>query len=969
MVGFLTERRIKALSCSLSPDAFLQEALISLAQSHSLADVERALELSAQALEVALVQPGDPVDGIGYDIVPSADRVEVVLRCPGHLGDEASLRIFVQLFTDALVGEADLPRSVISQAEAAEVLNDFEHGLGDAAGRQHWTSLAELCRQDVQAAQAETPTTDERRLPGAGQRLDKIAPGDRAEAFCAAVWAAVIAYRGTSPSPVVALRSPCRDYDELDLLFAPLEKYLPIQVPEALAQPARVAEATRRSLDQARRWADYYEGPAPRDQGAGPGVLPYAFQWRAPLNATARDDESDVRVLDISGATDLFGMRLDCRPEGADLVVRLHWQEIAASAQVAGFFLDGFEQMLTAALDDPERPLALAAALDRAEREALTEFEHGSRHAIAARSVAERILDVAGHPDAIAVIDTDGQHTFGHVAARANALAAHLLGDGAGKDRPVAVLCRPGADLVAAVLGVLRSGAPLVLLDEDWPLARRESLVAQVGASHIVTAGSAFGLAGRVVDLPALQGSGVLPQAMATSPDDVAYIQFTSGTTGHPRAVTVTQSALSNRLDWAQRTYPLGPQDRVLQVASPGFDFALWEILAPLLAGACAVIASPETRQDPARIAALIEAQGVTVAHFVPTVFGLLLQQDWTPRPPLRLLLSGGEALPPDVANRLLASDGGVALYNQYGPTECTIDVTSAPLAAADLTAGVPIGKPIANTRVHLLDAALNRVPIGATGALYVAGDSLALGYWGDSGETADRFIPDPFTDEPGQRLYRTGDLGFWRADGQLAFAGRSDDQIKIAGQRLEPIEVEQTLRAHPSVANAAVLLDLDGHTPRLVAFVVAAAPMPEPTDLTQDVQRWVSEWLPTFMIPARILSLDAIPTTTTGKVDRASLLALARGFGGRADGSPAAATDPIEIDISQIVTRQLNLATLSSDDDLFALGLTSIDCIHIVAGLRGKGYEVDLMLLYQSKSISSLAKALHAAKEAGGVT
>ncbi len=415
---------------------------------------------------------------------------------------------------------------------------------------------------------------------------------------------------------------------------------------------------------------------------------------------------------------------------------------------------------------------------------------------------------VAATPDAVAVI-SDGEDagalTYAELDARAAAVAARL---GPRPGQVVGVAVPRSADLLVALLGVLRTGAAYVPLDLELPAARLEAAIADAGVAVVVTVADA---SDRVPGTPEI----VLADAVSadrtsprprTDPDDAAYVIFTSGSTGRPKGVVVSHRAIVHRLDWMQHAYGLRPDDRVLQKTPTSFDVSVWELFWPLLTGATVVMARPGGHRDPSYLAALVADRGITTLHFVPSMLEAFLADDQVVADPawaatLRRAVTSGEALGADAARRWRALTG-VPLHNLYGPTEAAVDVTHHTVTDAD-TDTIPIGGPVWNTALHVLDPTLAPVPDGVPGELYLAGVQLARGYVGRPGLTAERFVAGP----GGTRLYRTGDVVRRRHDGELDYLGRSDDQVKIRGQRIELGEVTAALAARPGVTRAAAVV------------------------------------------------------------------------------------------------------------------------------------------------------------------
>ncbi|MEU8248908.1 amino acid adenylation domain-containing protein [Nonomuraea sp. NPDC048916] len=535
--------------------------------------------------------------------------------------------------------------------------------------------------------------------------------------------------------------------------------------------------------------------------------------------------------------------------------------------------------------------------------------------------------------------------TYAELWARAGALAERLRAIGVTGESHVGVRMSRSARQVVAVLGIAMSGAAYVPLEPDAAELRLRMILDDADPVLVLDD-----------DADLSPPAGPRPPAVAADADarTAAYVIFTSGSTGRPKGVVVEQAALYNRIAWAQRAFPLGPGDRVLMKTPIGFDVSVWEFFWPLLAGARIVVAPPEAHRDLGELVRLIRREEPTVVHFVPSVLERFLAEPGSDCPSLRLIVCSGEALHADLAARTLARMPWARLENLYGPTEAAIDVTSATAGAgAGAGAGtVPIGRPIANTVVRVLDPAGRPVPVGAAGELYLGGAGLARGYLGRPALTAARFVPDPYG-RPGGRLYRTGDRVRWTRREGLEFLGRLDDQIKIGGMRLEPGEIEAALASAPGIAAAAaVLRPLGGGRHGLAAFVV-----PEHTAVdAQAVRRHLGRRLPAAAQPARLETIGSLPLTPNGKLDRAALRALPLTGDERDERVPP--RTPEERLLADLWRQVLGVAVVGVHDDFYALGGDSILALQIAGRARAAGLPVQPRDVLTSSTIARLAEA-----------
>ncbi|BDT95642.1 hypothetical protein IFM12275_56180 [Nocardia sputorum] len=584
----------------------------------------------------------------------------------------------------------------------------------------------------------------------------------------------------------------------------------------------------------------------------------------------------------------------------------------------------------------------------------------------AARTPSAVALRAAGAPDL----------TYRELAVRSNRLARRLIALGVGPETLVALRLPRSPELVIAMYAVLAAGGAYLPLDPDHPPERTAHILATARPACVLTAGpdqppELSGLpAVRVDQADETVGAGPIwdrERVAALRPEHPAYVIFTSGSTGLPKGVAISHRAIVNRLVWMQQTYRLSPEDVVLQKTPATFDVSVWEFFWPLQIGATLVLAQPDGHRDPAYLRRVIDEYHVTTAHFVPSMLeAFLADQDTVLRTPLRTVFASGEALPAALAQRLRALTG-VRLHNLYGPTEAAVDVTFHEVTDTD-TLSVPIGAPVFNTRLYVLDSRLRPVPVGAPGELYLSGVQLARGYVGRPELTAARFVADPFggpngSARAGDRMYRTGDLVRWTTHGELEYLGRTDFQVKLRGLRIELGEIEAVLARVDAVARAVVVVRDDaGAGAQLVAYVVAADPDAVRPELLRAA---AARALPGYMVPAVYVVLDTLPVNASGKLDRRALPAP----GGASFGYVAPVT-PVERAVARVFGEVLGNKLVGRDDDFFALGGNSLVATQVAARLSADlNCPLGVRDVFAACTVAELAGLVERAGGSGGAS
>ncbi|MDB5367071.1 MAG: dltA, partial [Rhodospirillales bacterium] len=609
----------------------------------------------------------------------------------------------------------------------------------------------------------------------------------------------------------------------------------------------------------------------------------------------------------------------------------------------------------------PDARLREAPIMPAAERQrALRAFNASEASFGPFRPVtAQLALQVAAGPARPAIVGPDGTLSYSEFDTRANRLARRLQDKGVGPETLVGLCLDRSVELVVAIWAVLKAGGAYVALDPSLPSERLAWMAADSNCRLLVTdatgAARLPGLAQMRIDLLDDTGIEALPLGIEPDAGSLAYVLYTSGSTGRPKAAMNQHGALRNRLAWMQDAFRLGSDDRVLQKTPFGFDVSVWEFLWPLCEGATLVIAKPDGHKDPHYLAALIQQQQVTTVHFVPSMLQAFVDESVLAAcTSLRRVICSGEALPAPLCARF-AEASDAELHNLYGPTEAAIDVTWHAVRRED-SAAIPIGRPIANLQLYVLDRWLEPVPVGAAGELYIGGVGVGRGYFGRPGLTAERFIADPFG-APGARLYRTGDLARHLPDGSLVYLGRTDDQVKLRGFRIELGEVEATLAGAPGAGEVAVVVRGEGDEKRLVAYATGEG----------SAEAWrahLKAKLPDYMVPAQFVRLASMPLSTNGKLDRKQLPAPERAA--ETASAPVAARDFGEAMLAELWADILGRAQIGIDDDFFALGGHSLLALKLVARLRKAfGRTIAVHLLFEHPTVRRLAAVLMAGEGA----
>ena len=632
-------------------------------------------------------------------------------------------------------------------------------------------------------------------------------------------------------------------------------------------------------------------------------------------------------------------------------------------ARICGYMQGALEVLVGALEEAPQTPLCSLDVLGSEERRQLL-IDWNATAAPMAEECIHRLFEAqaAATPEAAAVFFEDEVLSYGELNARANQLAHALIELGVMPDTPVAIALERSPAMIVALLATLKAGGAYVPLDPDYPAGRLAFMLEDSGARILLTQEALRErLPHTVAQTLCLDSE---PERLArqlrtnpecrVSPHHLAYVIYTSGSTGRPKGVAVEHVGLSNLCAWHRAQFAVDASSHATWISSPAFDASVWEVWPYLAAGARMSIVGPDMISDPPVLIAKLRDDEISHC-FVPTALAApLLQQAWPSDLCLRWLLVGGDRLAASPPQGL-----PFTLINNYGPTESTVVTTSTVVWAESDRQAPPIGRPIANTQLYILDRHQKPTPIGVPGQLHIGGAGLARGYLNRPELTAEKFIPNPFSETAGERLYKTGDLARYRADGNIEFLGRLDHQVKIRGFRIELGEIEAALAAQPAIREAVVTARGEGTERQLVAYVVAQADGRATLNVTE-LRSALRASLPDYMVPAAWVFLPALPLTPNGKVDRKALPEPEREGSSSEGAGPRDALEEILVGLWGTVLKQ---PVLGIDDNFFELGGHSLLATQLVSRLRDAlGVSVPVRWLFEAPSVAELADRLRPA-------
>lgn len=677
-----------------------------------------------------------------------------------------------------------------------------------------------------------------------------------------------------------------------------------------------------------------------------------SFGFRAPDGEGFHPDGVRCTRADYRGkvAQLPLGVMVEPAADGGAILEAEYLLEVLDEALVEQL-LRHLVQLLDAAVAQPDTLLRELDILGAADRRWLDDVSRGPEFTSTPTTLGALVQTRAvATPDSIAVVDEHGRYSYAEINGRANQVAHWLIAQGIGTEDKVAVLLGRSLDLVITALGIAKAGAAYVPIDPEYPTERIEFILADAQPALVVRG---------PVDAAGYPDTDPhdVDRVRPLRPANLAYVIYTSGSTGLPKGVPVAHAPIAEYLTWFGQEYAIDDTDVLLQVASPSFDVSVGELFGTLGNGARLVIPRPDGLRDVGYLTDLLQREGVTAMHFVPSLLGLFLSlpgvNQWRT---LRRIPIGGEPLPGELADRFHATFDAL-LHNFYGPTETVVNSTRFKVEGAQGNRIVPIGSPNINTTVRLLDDALQPVPVGVIGEIYIGGAHLARGYHDRPGLTAERFVADPWT--AGQRLYRTGDLARRNTAGDLEFVGRADEQVKVRGFRIELGEVAAAISVDPSVGQCVVVVsELPALGRSLVAYLTPAGDDEVQIDR---IRARVSAALPEYMAPAAYVVVDTIPITAHGKIDRAALPE-PQPMQAAPYRAPAAGTEQA---VAQLFCRLLGRDRVGADDSFFDLGGHSLLATKLVAAIRADcGVEIGIRDVFDATTVARLAAAVDRAAD-----
>jgi amino acid adenylation domain-containing protein len=920
----------------------------------------------------------------------SAQTHILIITLPALCADARTLDNLVKMlghaYARAATASADEDGEATQYVQFSEWQNELLDDEEAVEGLAFWRSFEPATMPPLALPSATTQSGDAAFAPAVWvQTFDEVlvaqvqAAARRYDAsvaaFLQACWQTLLWRLTGAPEIVVSTLDEGRKFEELHDALGLFAKWLPGRCRfHADYRFSEILRQSKQCLFEAEEWQEYFNWETIGQSGDGSeqqkAFPEFGFEYREEGGRSfAAGLSFFVRRQDVWA--ERFDLKLACTGDRGALNVAVYYNSATYEAADIKRLAAEFHTLLSDAAHDPEKSISRLEVLGQDERRQLLFEFNDTRTACALdASLHELVEEQAGRtPDHVAVTYEEQQLTYAELNLRANQLAHHLRGVGVRAGMLVGICLERSVEMVVALLGVLKAGAAYVPIDPEYPRERIGFMLDDAAAPVLLTQQRLIeNLPPHEAAVFALDAEEGIFDGQRTdnpqieiNPHSAAYAIYTSGSTGQPKGAVVTHANICNHMLWMQQEFPLGIGDSVLQKTPFSFDASVWEFYAPLMSGARLVIARPGGHQDPAYLIKLIAEQEVSTLQVVPTLLRALVETAGLEScRKLRRLFCGGEALTSEPVTRLKERLPEVEVYNLYGPTEATIDATFWRCDAVGDALTQPIGCPVANMQAYVLDRNRQLLPVGVAGELYLGGAGVGLGYLNRPELTAEKFIPNSFSHDPGTRLYRTGDLARFTPGGYLEYLGRVDHQVKIRGYRIELGEIEAALRQHPAIQEAVVLArEESAGDKRLVAYIINE---PQLKSSLKELRSFMNERLPDYMVPQAFVLLDKLPLMPNGKVDRRALPAPEELESAQAEGFTAPRT-PAEEMVTGIWAEVLGVERVGVRDNFFELGGHSLLGTQIISRVR-EAFRVEVALrhLFESPTVAEFASCIEAA-------
>ncbi len=914
------------------------------------------------------------------------DRHLLIVSLPSLCADTVALKILLREISSAYEAQLrgdQLPQVLVQYADLSEWQNDLFDGEDTKAGRDYWL------KQDHTAWSILTLPSKRQTLPQTAfeprthfvpidaslfRELQTLAARHETslQTLVAACWQVLLWRLTKQPELTIGVYSDGRNYEELQDAFGLFAKFLPVA--------CRLEESTSlddvlRQLGESRlelsKWHDCFawDQIAPTDTDVSASFVPACFEW----DQQVEDCQSaglSFSIFKQYVCFDRFELKLSCFQRRAGLAAELHYDAGSFDVTEIARLAEQFQTLLADVVYRPHVPIGELKIVSAAERQRLLEEFNKTTVPYPEGKCVHQVFEaqVERNPRAVALVCEDRELTYGELNRKANQLAHHLRRLGVGPEVLVGLCVERSVEMIVGLLGILKAGGAYVPLDAALPTARLKQIMSDaqppvvLTQSHLAAALPSFD--GQCLklddDWAAIADESDENPSAAITNKNLVYVIYTSGSTGTPKGVAVEHRQLLNYLRAVLQRLALPRPASFATASTFAADLGNTAIFPALCSGGSLNVILPERFSDSEALADYLSHHPVDCLKIVPSHLAALLDCS---RPesilPRQRLILGGEASGWALVEKLRTLAPDCRILNHYGPTEATVGVLTYlldDLPVDSRSATLPLGYPLANVQVYLLDAKLEPVPVWAAGEVYIGGANVTRGYHHSPEQTASKFIPNPFANERGERLYRTGDLARYLPDGTIEFLGRRDHQVKIRGFRIELGEIEATLSSHPLVQQSiAVVRDEGTGDGRLVAYVVAAQ---EPAPSVDELRRWVSERLPHYMVPATFVMLDSVPLTPTGKIDRRALPAPESVAASDQEFVPPRTS--IEEVVAGIWMEVLQVAQVSIHDNFFEIGGHSLLATQVISRLRSIfQIEFPVRRLFEHPRLSELAAAV----------